>query len=289
MSDSRTRPTRKTNTRQAAVGRNAGGNNLPVLFIVAVVSVVLAFVILLTVAADWFAGDDPPASPAVDPTPTSTAEATPAGSTATAVATAAPTEAPTAQPTLSADGSIELACGDILAPLDKQHVLPSNCVPPDLEALPAQYSSGLQQMRSAARAAIIEMFEAANKEGYLLYANSTYRSYSEQSATYDYWVRQNGKEYADRTSARPGHSEHQLGTTADVGWSGCELECTIGSPEAAWIAANSYRFGFIVSYPDGKESITGYAAEPWHVRFVGKDVAQQVVNSGLTLHEFLLR
>jgi len=110
-----------------------------------------------------------------------------------------------------------------------------------------------------------------------------------QVATYNSAVASFGREYADRTSARPGHSEHQMGTTTDVGARGLFLEDFIASPEAAWLAANAYRFGFVVSYPDGKEGITGYAYEPWHIRYVGKAVAQQVKDSGLTLHEFLLR
>ena len=285
MSDSRSRPVRKSGAKRPAVGGSERGNGLPVLFIVGVVAVVLAFIVLLTVAADSFSGGDPPANPGTEPTDTSTAEASP-GATATG---SAPTTAPTEPPTVGPDGSIQLTCGDVLAPLDKQHVLAASCEPTDLQPLPAEYSSGRMLMRSEAGAAMVTMFEAAAQDGYVLYVNSAYRSYSEQSATYDYWVRANGKEYADRTSARPGHSEHQLGTTADIGWSGCELECIIGTPEAKWIADNSYRFGFIVSYPDGKEDITGYAAEPWHVRYVGKDIAQQVKDSGLTLHEFLLR
>ncbi len=285
MTDSRRRPVRKNGAKQPAVGGSERGNGLPVLFIVGVVAVVLAFVVLISVASDAFSGDDPPVNPGTEPTDTPTTEATP-GATSPGNS---PTTAPTAPPTVGPDGSVQVTCGDVLAPLDKQHVLAASCEPSDLQALPAQYSSGVMRMRSEAGAAIVQMFEAAQQDGYALYVNSAYRSYGEQSATYDYWVSVNGKEYADRTSARPGHSEHQLGTTADVGWSGCELECTIGTPEAAWIAANSYRFGFIVSYPEGKEAITGYAAEPWHVRYVGKDIAQQVKDSGLTLHEFLLR
>lgn len=287
MTDSRSRPVRKSGAKRPAVGGSERGNGLPVLFIVGVVAVVLAFVVLITVASDSCNGGDTPASPGTTETPTDTP--TTGASAASTPTVAAPTAAPTAPATVGPDGSVQVTCGDILAPLDKQHVLAANCEPADLVSLPAQYSSGTQLMRAEAASAIVKMFEAAGKDGYLLYVNSSYRSYSEQSATYDYWVRQNGKEYADRTSARPGHSEHQLGNTADVGWSGCELECTIGTPEAAWIAENSYRFGFIVSYPDGKEAITGYAAEPWHVRYVGIAVAQQVHDSGLTLHEFLLR
>ncbi|MGE3075723.1 MAG: M15 family metallopeptidase [Dehalococcoidia bacterium] len=284
MADSRSRPVRKSGAKRQSVGGSDRGNGLPVLFIVGVVAVVLAFIVLITVASDKLSGGSTPAVPGASPTDTPTAEATAAPTTTTA-----PTVAPTTPPTIGPDGSILVTCGDILAPLDKQHVLGPDCVPSDLVALPAEYSSGVMRMRSEAADAIVQMFEAAKNDGYALYVNSAYRSYAEQAATYDYWVSQNGKEYADRTSARPGHSEHQLGNTADVGWTGCELECTIGTPEAAWIAENSYKYGFIVSYPDGKEDITGYAAEPWHVRYVGKDVAQQVHDSGLTLHEFLLR
>jgi D-alanyl-D-alanine carboxypeptidase len=149
--------------------------------------------------------------------------------------------------------------------------------------------AGGTQLRSEAAGAFNEMLAAASKAGFSLYANSAYRSYSEQVATFQYWVNTSGLAYAERTSARAGHSEHQLGTTADVGANGKELEAFEGTPEAAWVAANSYKYGFIVSYPDGKESITGYAPEPWHIRYVGKDVAQKVRDSGLTLHEYLLK
>lgn len=133
------------------------------------------------------------------------------------------------------------------------------------------------------------MFAAADSAGYHLVANSTYRSYQTQVETFNYWVSVDGLEYAERTSARPGHSEHQMGTAADVGTaSGLYLEDFSNTPEAAWLDANCARFGFIVSYPPGKESITGYASEPWHVRYVGVSVASQVIASGKTLHEFLL-
>ena len=254
--------------------------NLPVLFIAGMIAVVLAFVVLITVAADAFGGNDSPAAPVPDPTATPTTEAAPSLAE-TPAATKAP---PTAAPTAGSDGKIEVPCGDILAPVDKDHRLPSNCAPGDLRSVAGS------QLRAEAAAAFEELQAAARKEkGYELYINSGYRSYQEQVSTYNYWVSVSGQAQADRSSARPGHSEHQLGTTADVGYNGCELECTIGSAQMAWLAANSYKFGFIVSYPDGKEAVTGYMPEPWHIRYVGKSVAQQVKDSGLTLHEFLLR
>ena len=188
------------------------------------------------------------------------------------------------------DNTPILPCGDILVPLDKDHRLASNCAPPDLVELPADISAeGAQYMRSQAASALEQMFADAAKAGYQLVANSTYRSYDTQVQTFNYWVSVDGLAYAERTSARPGHSEHQLGTVADVGTAaGAYLEDFTGTPEAGWLDANCYKYGFIVSYPPGTESITGYASEPWHVRYVGVGTAQQVHASGKTLHQFLL-
>ena len=214
----------------------------------------------------------PPATPATKPSGGSTTPtASPAGTA------------------LSADNTPLVRCGDILAPVDKEHRLGEDCAPPDLVTLPGSISAeGAQSLRAETASAIQELFAEARKDGYQLLANSTYRSYATQVQTYNYWVQTSGKEYADRTSARAGHSEHQLGTTADVGTDGHFLESFTGTAAAKWLADNSWKYGFIVSYPEGKEGVTGYAAEPWHIRYVGKDVAARVHASGLTLHEFLL-
>ena len=287
---STSRPSRRASTskRSGVVGKESSGG-LPLLFIAAVVAVILAFVILITVAADTFSGGGDDGQQAVPAsTDTATVTSTQPATTANTVApaTTAAGAAPTATPGTPdpVDGSILLPCNNILVPLDKQHKLGADCAPSDLVTV-----AGGTQLRSEAAGAFNEMLAAASKAGFSLYANSAYRSYSEQVATVQYWVNTSGLAYAERTSARAGHSEHQLGTTADVGANGKELEAFGGTPEAAWVAANSYKFGFIVSYPDGKESITGYAPEPWHIRYVGKDVAQKVRDSGLTLHEYLLR
>lgn len=211
--------------------------------------------------------------------------------TTAAVASQSPGATATASTAVATapSGDIPVKCGDALAPLDKQHVLAADCVPPMVN-LPAAISIGPQQLTATTIAALQQMFGAAAKDGYPTFqVDSGYRSYETQVQAYNGAVAQFGKDYADRTSALPGHSEHQLGTTADVCARGLCLEDFIGTPEASWLAQNSWKYGFIVSYPDGKEAITGYAAEPWHVRFVGKDVAEQVHDSGLTLHEFLLK
>jgi D-alanyl-D-alanine carboxypeptidase len=254
------------------------------------VAVVLSLIVLVVVVAHDGSGG--PGGLAVDPTGQATR---PAGdSTAPSQATSTPAASPTPAAPTAADPSHDtspiVACGDVLAPLDKQHRLAPDCAPPDLQQLPGSISAeGAQYLRHETAAAIQDLFDAARADGYQLFVNSSYRSYQNQVDTYNYWLNVNGKEYADRTSAWPGHSEHQLGTTADVGTQGHFLEAFTGTPAAGWLAANSWKYGFIVSYPDGKEQITGYAPEAWHIRYVGKDTAKRVHDSGLTLHEFLLR
>lgn len=220
------------------------------------------------------------AIPAPGESPTATAEPP----TPTPSATATPESSPT--PTYTEN----LPCDDIFVPINKTHSLSRDCVPNDLVTLPGSIAQGSQQLRAEAFAAIQELFAAASADGYRLYVVSSYRSYDYQKNLYEHYVRTIGQERADRTSARPGHSEHQLGTTADVSSAsaGFDLDPFIGTPEAAWVEANAWRFGFIVSYPEGAEHITGYTYEPWHIRYVGVDLAREVHESGKTLHEFLL-
>ncbi|WP_322796772.1 M15 family metallopeptidase [Tepidiforma sp.] len=286
MADSRTRRAAPTRRRET-VGAKRGGSAWAPRFAAALITLVLAVVVFVAVAADSARspGPNPGGAPDGQGTPAETATATtPAGEPSP---TAPP---PTATPTAGPDGTVVVTCGDILAPVDKVHRLPADCVPPDLVQLPASASAGgAQYLRREAADALLAMFDAAREDGFELRVNSAYRSYETQAATYNYWVQVNGQAYADRTSARPGHSEHQLGTAADVGARGLFLEDFAGTPEADWLAENAWKFGFVVSYPDGKEHITGYAYEPWHVRYVGRDVAEAVHRSGLTLREYLLQ
>ncbi len=148
-------------------------------------------------------------------------------------------------------------------------------------ALPSSYDPGTD---SEAYAALGEMEEAAAADGIVLYLQSGYRSYDTQAAIYNNYVSMDGKAEADRYSARPGHSEHQTGLAFDLN----DLNESFGdTPEGKWLAANCYRYGFIIRYPKGKEHITGYMYEPWHVRYLGREVAEKVYNSGLTLEEYL--
>ena len=205
-------------------------------------------------------------------------------------ATSAPTSAPTATPTPGDDGSIIVACDDQLVPLDKLHRLPSDCEPANLVNVPGEYTWGGSQLMTAEAAdALVTMLEAGAEDGYFMFAASSYRNYQHQVDTFQMWVNRLGEAEAEKQSARPGHSEHQLGTTTDltIAANGGDLDAFRGTPEAEWVAQHSWKFGFIVSYPPDLEHVTGYVWEPWHVRYVGVDVAADVHASGLTLGEYL--
>lgn len=148
-------------------------------------------------------------------------------------------------------------------------------------ALPSSYHPGLLP---ETQKAVDEMAAAAAKDGISLFIVSGFRSYTTQVYTYNYFVGIYGQERADRSSARPGHSEHQSGLAVDLN---STYSSFAGTPEAIWIANNCWKYGFIVRYPADKESITGYMYEPWHVRYLGKDLAKKVTESGLCLEEYL--
>lgn len=132
--------------------------------------------------------------------------------------------------------------------------------------------------------AFSELKEAAYAEGLDINFMSGYRSYAEQTEVYAGWNEVYTDGQADRVSARPGHSEHQLGLAIDVN----SIEFAFAdTPEGLWLAENCWKFGFIIRYKEGTEHITGYMYEPWHIRYLGKELAEEVHFSGLTLEEYL--
>lgn len=122
-----------------------------------------------------------------------------------------------------------------------------------------------------------------------LVAISAYRSYALQVATFDYWVKVGGYQQALRTSARAGHSEHQLGTALDFGdgsaapWEYADWATT---PAGGWLATHAAEFGFVMSFPKGKTDVTCYDYEPWHYRYVGRALAQAITEARVTLREY---
>lgn len=147
--------------------------------------------------------------------------------------------------------------------------------------LPEDYNPGLD---SETESAFNTLSEAAANQGLDIYLSSGFRSYETQARIYGSYVDSYGKESADTFSARPGYSEHQTGLAIDVNTID---DSFAGTPEAEWLAKHAHEYGFIIRYPKGKESITGYKYEPWHIRYLGVEKATEVYNSGLTLEEFL--
>lgn len=221
--------------------------------------------------------------PVPEQTSTAVAALSPAGKAPTENASPTPPLRPIPNP---------LPCDDPLVPIDKVYTLAPDCVPPDLVPLPAAYTNGgAHFLRREAAEALIRMLDAARAEGYPLFVVSAYRSYEQQVETFRYWVSQLGEAEARRTSAEPGHSEHQLGTTVDLSSPSLEggLDERFGeTPEGRWLQANAWRYGFALSYPPDREAVTGYAYEPWHWRYLGPDVAARWFASGRTVREFLL-
>jgi D-alanyl-D-alanine carboxypeptidase len=148
-------------------------------------------------------------------------------------------------------------------------------------SLPADYNP---EVNSEAHTALCTMFADAAKEGLSLWVKSGLRTYADQKWQYNVYVERDGKELADTYSARPGHSEHQTGLAFDLN----SLYKSFGdTAEGKWLAANCHRYGFIIRYPAGKEHITGYMYEPWHVRYVGTEHATAMAESGQCLEEYL--
>ena len=154
--------------------------------------------------------------------------------------------------------------------------------------LPKSYGPG--GLTSATKAAADEMIAAAKKDGVDLYVASGFRSYATQNNLWTGRKNSRGLAAADAGTARPGHSEHQTGLAFDMcgSGSGCITSEYHNSKGAKWMTANAYKFGLILRYPSGKQSITGYKYESWHFRYVGKDLAAKLYNNGnwITLEEY---
>ncbi|MBT2570490.1 M15 family metallopeptidase [Planococcus sp. ISL-110] len=167
-----------------------------------------------------------------------------------------------------------LVNGVLLA--NKQHPLPETYAPGEVPE---------------ARAAFETMKAAAAEDGLNLSAFSTYRDFARQKQLYEGYVAKDGQQAADRYSARPGYSEHQTGLAFDIGEAGQEqhwASASFGDTEGGkWLAANAHKYGFILRYPEGSEQITGYMHESWHFRYVGKDIATEIYQKGMTLEEYL--
>ncbi|HTI29266.1 MAG TPA: D-alanyl-D-alanine carboxypeptidase family protein [Methylomirabilota bacterium] len=175
--------------------------------------------------------------------------------------------------------------------LDTVFQLPDGYTPPDLVDTSHAGLNGSYFIRAIAQKDLAAMITAAGTAGAHLAVQSAYRSYAGQVLTFDGWVRQSGYTQALRVSARPGHSEHQLGTAIDFktvgGIAPWRYADWATSTEGAWLAANAWKFGWLMSYPKGSSALTCYSYEPWHYRYVGRTTAAAVHAAGTTLREWL--
>lgn len=181
--------------------------------------------------------------------------------------------------------------GDKLILVNKLHTLSSDYEPTDMVAVDGSLSTnqGLYFKREAYDA-YLKMLSDAKNQGISFMICSTYRSYQTQDSIYHNYVSMYGADYANTISAYPGRSEHQTGwavdiTSASMGYG--LAQNFIEYPEGIWISNHCSEYGFIVRYPKDKTNITGYSYEPWHLRYVGVDVAKEITEKGLTLEEYI--
>lgn len=205
-----------------------------------------------------------------------------------AATTEQPTQAETKEEIKTPTAVNTTSTDSITILVNKNHSISASYVPGDLVTVDLP-STRDTQLRSVAAEGLTKLFAAAEGAGHELYCCSGYRSYETQSELYAWNVDTYGVEGAELVSARPGMSEHQLGlamdvTSASVGFD--LLESFGTTPEGQFIKENAHKYGFIVRYPQGKTDITGYAYEPWHLRYLGVDVATDIYNSGKTMEEY---
>ena len=173
--------------------------------------------------------------------------------------------------------------------VNKYNYLTEDYVPNNLENISTTYARSGMQLVKEAKEAFETLSENAKKEGMNVIAMSSYRSYDYQVNLYNNYVAQDGKEAADKYSARPGYSEHQTGLAVDVYNLDLPYTSFEETEEFTWMQENAYKYGFILRFPKDKVDITGYQYESWHYRYVGKKVAKEIKDNNLTLEEYIAK
>jgi zinc D-Ala-D-Ala carboxypeptidase len=178
--------------------------------------------------------------------------------------------------------------------VNKSRPVGNSYVPDDLvvPSIPIRSGAGADERQVSQKVAgpLEQMVAAAKQSGIQLLLASGYRSYGLQQSVYAQNVKQLGQTEADKVSAKPGTSEHQTGLSFDIGAVNrkCEIEtCFAETPEGQWVAQHAHEYGFIIRYAEGKQDVTGYNFEPWHLRYVGTELAAELKKQNIqTLEEF---
>jgi D-alanyl-D-alanine carboxypeptidase len=217
------------------------------------------------------------------------------GDSPAATTTSSTTTTTVPAPPACADGDVVVAEDPATAwatiLVDTERAIPESYVPGDLENISEAgfpFTPGMA-MRGLVMDDLSAFREAAAANGTPLGIIAPFRSFAQQSGLFERRVGELGSAEAGSRVARPGHSEHQLGTALDVTDEGAtDVDQSWGaSPAGQWVASHAHEFGFLLSYPAGAEARTCYDFEPWHLRYVGRDLAAAVIDSGLTLREYL--
>ena len=171
---------------------------------------------------------------------------------------------------------------DIYALVNKYNYVDTTYVPSNMKTL---FNNSNIKMVSVAADAYEELCKAAKADGIILVGTTAYRDAGWQKNLYDNYVARDGKDAADRYSARPGYSEHQLGYSVDLNDPNYSAK-RLSPSDYEWLKNNAYKYGFIIRYPENTENITGYEEEDWHIRYVGKDVAKKIHELNITFDEY---
>ena len=170
--------------------------------------------------------------------------------------------------------------------VNKYYYLPEDYAPENVVPISAQYAYANNSLGQKVLDIYEQMWKDAKDDGVTLIVTSAYRDYESQESTYDSNERKEGKEYADAYVARPGFSEHQTGLALDIIGYGTNRDTFEASDSFKWLSENAHLYGFILRYPKDKEDITGFAYEPWHYRYVGKEVAKQIKEENISFEEY---
>lgn len=178
----------------------------------------------------------------------------------------------------------------MLMNVNKFYTLSATYTPENLRNIELSYAYGEEgenKLIDYAYDKFLELWQAANEQGFYLMVTSSYRDYESQKEIYDYRVSTQGERKADETAARPGHSEHQTGLVIDMTSKTEPLADSFSNSEAyKWLKENAYKYGFIERYPEGKTYLTGYSPESWHWRYVGKEAAKLIHDEDITFDEY---
>ena len=170
--------------------------------------------------------------------------------------------------------------------VNKYNYLDKDYEPDNLYNVKNWYSFGENTIVEEVYDAFIDMYNDAKEKGLYLIITSGFRTYKTQEELYEEYQDYYGKEEADRIAARPGFSEHQTGLCLDIMTYDTDMEDFESTKEFEWMQKNAYKYGFILRYPKDKEYITGYDYESWHYRYVGKEVAKEINDLGITFDEY---